>query len=107
MRLTDMNPQFVGAGGAGIFRADGTQATPRTGVGLAFDCPCGKCGIRCYVDFTNPLDGGPTLVPDRSHWQRTGDTFETLTLTPSILRNPSKGGCGWHGYIRAGEVILA
>jgi len=32
-------------------------------------------------------------------------TFETLTLTPSILRTPEKGGCGWHGFVTNGEII--
>lgn len=73
---------------------------------MTFTCPCGACDEfhDCYIPFTNPLDGG---LPYDGHptWQRTGDTFETLTLTPSILRNPTKGGCGWHGYITNGEVL--
>lgn len=31
-----------------------------------------------------------------------GSTFEDLSLNPSILL--SGNGCGWHGYITAGEV---
>lgn len=42
----------------------------------------------------NPLD----------YWERTGDTFDTLTLKPSIQR---VGGCAWHGFITNGEVIGA
>lgn len=103
MRLTTRNPEFVGAGGEGVFNADMTPATPRDGVGVLFDCPCGHCGIPVYVPFANPLDGSAQY--DRQGWQRTGDTFDTLTLTPSILRNPDKGGCGWHGYVTNGEII--
>jgi hypothetical protein len=51
--------------------------------------------------LTNPLDGGPAIEPDRPHWQRTGDTFDAMTLTPSIQR---LGGCRWHGYITNGEA---
>lgn len=35
--------------------------------------------------------------------KRVGDTFDILTLTPSILR--IKPSCGWHGFITNGEVI--
>lgn len=111
MRLADLDPHWVGAGGEGVYsRApDGTlvPAPERHGVGLSFDCPCGKCGQRCYVDFENPIDGGAPMPDPRPRWNRSGDTFETLTLTPSILRNTGKGGCGWHGFVRSGEIVMA
>lgn len=70
------------------------------------DCPCGNRDEthQLYVPFANPLDGGPSMqTGTRNGWQRIGETFETLTLTPSILRiAPS---CGWHGFITNGEVI--
>ena len=65
--------------------------------------PCGA-GEPLFVPFVNPLDGGPPLEVGRPNWQRTGDTFESLTLTPSILRRRDRGGCGWHGFITNGEV---
>lgn len=34
-------------------------------------------------------------------WKRTGETFETLTLEPSIMQ---PRGC-WHGHIKNGEVL--
>ena len=37
-------------------------------------------------------DGGP------SRWHVAGDSFDNLTLTPSI-----DGGC-WHGYVTHGEI---
>lgn len=84
--------------------ADGSQAMERNGVGITLNCPCG-CENRLYVPFANPLDGGPALDP-RHGWQRTGETFETLTLTPSVLRVPVQGrGCSWHGFITAGQVV--
>ena len=102
MRLTDLNPQWLGAGGEGIYNADGTPATPREGVALLFDCPCGKCGMPCCIHVDPPLDGGAEISGHA--WTRTGDTFDTLTLKPSIYRNEAKGGCGWHGFITNGEV---
>ena len=103
MKLIDLNPRWVGAGGEGISDKDGNPVPARHGVGLGFDCPCG-CKIRGYVDFANPLDGGPPLRDAHHQWQRTGEDFATLTLTPSILRSREKGGCGWHGFITNGEV---
>lgn len=119
MRLIDLHPRWVGAGGYGVFNVaeDGTRtpAPERTGVGLTFDCPCGKCAaertgdfeadfsLRVYVGFDRPLDGGPP-IDAKHHWQRTGETFETLTLRPSIL---DVSRCGWHGYVTDGEVTNA
>lgn len=92
MKLTDLNPHFISAG-------------ERKGIGMLFDCPCGKCGELCGIEFHNPIDGGPSHDPMRhAHWHRTGETFETLTLTPSIHRS-GPGGCGWHGFITNGEVM--
>jgi hypothetical protein len=91
MRLVELNPRFVD-----------NQWGDR-GVGLLFDCPCGKCGIRCHVPFSEPIAPGSDfpVLADGLLWQRTGDTFETLSLTPSIHRID---GCGWHGHIHNGEV---
>ena len=109
MRLTDLHPQFIGAGGEGIYNADGSPAPERFGIGIMCTCPCGNCDeLRdLYVPFTNPLDGGPLVNDGHATWQRTGDTFDTLTLTPSILRSIDKGGCGWHGFITNGEILNA
>lgn len=134
MRLVDLHPQFLGSGGEGVYRQTGRPcpacgaynpsacevchgtgreyepAPRREGVGVVFDCPCGNHdeGHQCYVPFANPLDGGPPTDPrgwqGSGGWLRTGDTFETLTLTPSIFRRVELGGCGWHGFITHGEV---
>ena len=103
MALITLNPVFFDAGGAGITDAEGKEVPLRKGIGVGFDCPCG-CDNTCYVDFANPLDGLSPKYTDSPLWNRTGDTFETLTLYPSILRSVEKGGCGWHGYIRNGQV---
>lgn len=106
MRLHELNPEWMDAGGEGISNADGSPTTARHGVGVMCDCPCGnKDGShRLYVPFANPLDGGPPMQTGKNNgWQRAGDTFESLTLTPSIHRIvPS---CGWHGFITNGEVL--
>jgi hypothetical protein len=106
MKLTELAPEWIGAGGAGISNADGSPAPERKGVGVLLTCPCGNCDDMhdLYVPFTNPIDGGPPVNDGHATWQRTGDTFETLTLTPSILRSKEKGGCGWHGFITNGEI---
>ncbi len=105
MKLTDLNASWVGTGGEGISDKDGNPVPKREGIGVSFDCPCG-CELRGFIPFENPLDGG-MKIGDHHHWNREGNTFETLTLSPSILRSKEKGSCGWHGYIRNGEVIEA
>ena len=102
-RLADLNPKW--------FTVDGRR------VGITFYCPAclaGKQadehGGRAFAFMDPPLDPGPDLgagVAARS-WRRTGDTFETLTLSPSILyRLPGPGGAlveHWHGFVTNGEV---
>lgn len=121
MKLIDLDPRWVGAGGEGIRNADGSPAEARHGIGISFLCPCATCTpqrtgdrdadfhLRVFVAFANPLDGKPPLHDERHRWQRTGDTFDTLSLTPSILSTPPHG-CGWHGFVGSngaapGEVI--
>lgn len=104
MKLVDLHPRFPCAGGEGITDGSGNPVPLREGIGVMFDCPCG-CDQPLYVPFANPLDGGPSRENERPQWHRVGETFETLTLTPSILRSIEKGGCGWHGFVTAGEII--
>lgn len=101
MRLTDLDPRWVSHGGEGITNAAGEAIPLREKIGVSFDCP--KCGPihPGFIPFANPLDGGPST--HEVAWQRTGESFETLTLTPSILRKD----CGWHGFITNGEIINA
>lgn len=89
-RLVDADPAWM----------DGTD---RRGIGVQFNCPIHEhcCG---GVQFTNPVDGGsPRDANGRPRWHRTGDTFETLTLSPSIRRLGGPDGCEWHGFIRDGR----
>jgi hypothetical protein len=104
MKLTDLNPNWVGAGGYGTTDSrNGTPIPVREGVGINFDCPCG-CKTPVFIPFHNPLDGGPAYLPEgeRPHWWRVGIAFEDLTLTPSIQRTL---GCMWHGWITNGEIV--
>jgi hypothetical protein len=105
MKLTDLNPHWVGAGGEGVFDADHNPVPERHGVGIGLDCPLCGPDHPLFVCFKNPLDGGAPIGNGRTLWKREGDTFETLTLTPSILRIKINGeGCEWHGYITKGEI---
>src|SRR5574341_2614043 len=101
MKLTELNPRWVGHGGEGIRNRDGSPVPRRERIGISFDCPCPTvCGERVYVPFENPADGGPAV--SEPAWQREGETFELLTINPSIQR---VGGCAWHGWVRSGEVV--
>lgn len=109
MKLTELNPKWVNAGGAGIFKVDPATkekipSPARHGVGVSFDCPCGTCEDQCFIPFEIALDGQEWVSDGQARWKRTGDTFETLTLEPSIQR---VGGCGWHGHIINGEIKKA
>jgi len=92
MLLTELDPNWW------------TTIAGRTGMGLTFLCP--HCKTQYLgVWFSNPLDGGAQATPDLNpapRWLRTGDTFETLTLTPSIDASASGH---WHGHIHNGEIV--
>lgn len=88
VKLTELEPTWWGRDG-------------RHGLGITFLCPhCRKQKIS--VAFINPLDGGSTYPDDKPFWTREGESFETLTIKPSI--NASKIG-HWHGFIRGGDII--
>ena len=109
MRLTELDPRWWG---------DGHRE-----LGVSFLCPHCR-SVRLGIAFANPRDGGPPspIVSDngmpkciRDHvheqgtfdvppgflWQRTGDAFDTMSLTPSV--DASKSG-HWHGFVTDGEV---
>lgn len=105
---TLVNPDCCVCLGRGV---EYVPAPERKGVGIGFDCPCPTCTskrtgdadkdyhLRHYIPFANPIDGGAALESGHPTWQRTGETFEDLRLSPSILSSVEKGGCGWHGHI--------
>lgn len=114
MKLRELDPRWFAEPGRG----------PQ---GLTFLCPHCRA-IRLAVAFDPPIDGGPvvslapkalwpllwppggtpadgsgamTVVPPGVHWSRTGETFETLTLSPSVDASASGH---WHGTVAAGEA---
>lgn len=98
MRLTELDPNWW------------TIAEGRTGMGITFLCPhCRALNSESTqylgIWFANPVDGGPPapidLVPN-PRWKRTDDTFETITIEPSINASDH-----WHGFIINGEVTNA
>lgn len=94
MRLADLAPKWV------------VDKAGRK-VGVNFLCPCcrgGEDGSYAGVMFANPIGGGEALDGCRG-WQREGETFETLTVSPSILVHPREGHVEWHGWLRNGEMV--
>lgn len=99
MKLTDLNPRWVGLPGP-IYD------------GVAFDCPHCKTQ-RLAITFSPPIDPNglwprilkPTYA-GQNVWKRgEGDTFDTLTLSPSVdASNPIEFKNHWHGFITCGEV---
>lgn len=116
-RLVDCNPRWVTGRYAG--QPDDVPC------GIHFDCPEGHADCGHAIPFAPRLDGSPATswYSSGAIWQRTGDTFETLTLTPSIRRNPTYASraaalaagalpellndsdlCAFHGFIRDGQI---
>ena len=54
---------------------------------LHFLCPEGHADCQHTIPFSPGLDGGP-WSSGMAQWARRGDTFETLSLDPSIRRFP-------------------
>jgi hypothetical protein len=80
--------------------------------GIEFLCP--KCFLSnggaggthwCNVTFSDrgvaDQLGAHNTAGKPTRWAVSGDRFENLTTTPSILL---EGGCGWHGFITNGEI---
>lgn len=117
MKLADLDPTFVG---------DFSPATPAEreshrqlgaavdgAQGIMFVCPkCGNHQILCW--FKNPRNAPMVpadVKPGPGRWTFSGDTFDTLTLLPSVdlstvtadnPRHPSR--CYWHGFVTSGEI---
>lgn len=114
MRLTELDPRWA------VF----ASMSPGCKQGLTFLCPHCKA-IRLGVFFDQPICGckpvdldfyqksqrdvdSPLHSPElhdvhmgRVLWHREGDSFENLTLTPSV--DASAFG-HWHGFITGGEI---
>jgi len=116
-RLVDCNPRWRTYDGKDDHASDA----------LHFDCPEGHEGCSHIIPFTPALDGGAMPVQQRNgaQWQRSGDAFETLSLSPSIRRIPSYANreaaiaagciaeyvtdavlCACHIFITDGKIIF-
>jgi hypothetical protein len=100
VRLTDLNPKWI------ALEENGDA------LGVTFLCPhCRQAHVGVY--FAEPVDTNgvpgidPSLPlfiaqhPENLYWHRAGDSFDTLTLTPSV--DVSKHG-HWHGFVTGGEI---
>jgi hypothetical protein len=123
VRLTELEPKWwaePGRRGQGVvFRCPHCRggficvpfANPLDGgapwdVGTEQRRPISKLWDLLYGGLEEPRgDGviakGTWVIPPGCLWQRAGDTFETLTLSPSV--DASRAGC-WHGFLTAGEI---
>jgi len=100
VRLTELKPRWSGYPGPIID-------------GISFQCP--HCGVqRLAIKFSPPIDPNgwwekmvqPTYE-GQLVWKRdSGDTWETLSISPSIdSSSPIEFKNHWHGHIRNGEVL--
>lgn len=114
-KLVDLHPEWL---------RNKTDATSEKW-GIQFYCPCGTpprrdctcadpecptgpnssslvpgCDFAIVaLMFDNPVSG-PVSKWGREKWHRDGDTFETLTLSPSIHAVGH-----WHGWLRNGMLV--
>lgn len=85
----ELNPQYEGLGPVEHWGMILNHRNPGTGE------PC-----QSHVTFDGPVQR--RLEPNAPVW-RIEAGWDSLTLHPSILCNPARGGCGLHGYIRNGR----
>jgi len=97
VKLIELEPHWIGLG-----------SSPNVVLtGVSFLCPHCKA-IRLAAMFKNPIDPQnwlpriTTIPHGQNEWERTGETFETLTLRPSIN---TEWANHWHGFILNGEIV--
>lgn len=76
-------------------------------VGFHFKCPAcddDMCRIHVFVDPPFDASASALMVDQHRAWKRSGEPWDTLTLTPSILTRKDDGGEHWHGFITNGQV---
>lgn len=103
MKLADLEPTFVGNYNSethAMRQLDSVEGAQ----GVIFVCPkCGNHAVLCW--FRNPHNA--PVVPDDAlpgpgRWTFNGDSFDVLTLSPSIDLSRGAGECNWHGFITNG-----
>lgn len=100
MKLTELNPRW-GIDADIVISGTEIHDPDRHGMAVTFDCPHCAGAVRLAVWIANPIDGKPPTDSATYLWQRTGESFEDLSLSPSI--DASKHG-HWHGFITNGEI---
>lgn len=106
MRLTELNPRWV------TFQNPPPEDEgKRWYIAISFDCPHCR-SQRIVVYFEPEIDDGYSWkfstwehFANRGHegprWHRTGETFEDITLTPSVDVSQM---AHWHGFIENGVI---
>lgn len=81
----------------------------RAGPGYALTCPNASCKQGVHVwDHAWDCRPGARKCDGSGCWTWTGSIEGgTLTAQPSLHVLVSKGGCGWHGWLRQGEMTAA
>jgi hypothetical protein len=111
MKLTDLAPRWAADADIMIGGVNHHYKN-RHGMAVTFACPhcvalnpgvVERNGAVQFLGvwFENPIDGLPPTDGASHLWQRTGDSFENLTLAPSV--DASADG-HWHGFIQNGEI---
>lgn len=118
MKLTELDPHWVLISRwdepSGLQHYTNGDSSQRHGGGISFECPvhtkyCETCGHelngshRLMIWFENPVDGLPPEATAKHRWLRTGETFETLSVSPSVNAQVDDPSC-WHGFITDGEI---
>jgi len=91
-RVDDVSVPDVAPGAVEVLQLDGVVW------GYGFACP--GCGQRSFLAL-----GAENPSP---RWSvAAGDVRDpsTVTLSPSIFHTKERGGCGWHGWLRAGSFV--
>lgn len=130
MKLIDLNPRWFaepGRVGQGVVFLCPCCINRPILVGRAPSTtnPAGPTKVELAIAFSNPIDDGavfpikkqkalwdvliynvgdvnhPAIVPPGVHWKREGDTFETLSISPSVDASASGH---WHGFVTAGKI---
>lgn len=97
MRLSELDPKWI-------------PAADRRRVGISFQCPVRRTGCsRIRIFFLFAVGGGLGAPNDLAHWRPVGDSFENLSITPSIHwrdydKDGKEIGTHWHGHVTNGEI---
>lgn len=99
MKLTDLNPRWVGL--------HNWSSPSKYHIGVSFDSPTTRKRLAVLFEPAIDPDGlaakyqWGAFFPEAKKWKRTGDSFQTLSLAPSL--DFSAAG-EWHGHITQGEI---